>query len=1025
MRGCRLAMLKAVLGVAGLVSAPASVFAQAAIVGSVRDPSGARMPGVTVDATSAALIEKSRTTLTDGAGRYRLEELRAGTYQLRFTRPGWKTHQLNDVELIGSFTATVDVELEVGALTETVSVVPELPVVDAYSTRRSTTLTGDVVRSLPTARSYNALLMLVPGVVTSVTDTVTGPSTMSFPIHGGRANEGRLLLDGLTIGSPPSGNSATSYDIDVGQAEDVTVTSSGALGESETAGLVMNIIPKAGGNTMRGSVFASGTGTALQADNLTAALKAQGVIAQAPYTKVYDVSATLGGPLATDRAWYFVSAHSGSTTRNSTSVYHNLSAGDPHGWRYAPDVSRPSYSDRTFESLSGRLTWQATPRHKVSGFWDAQSICRSCTGATPGLAEPQRVSPEAVGVLGRRLDVTQATWSSPMTERLMVEAGYGGVFFGVGNFERDPNPTRDLVRVSEQCASGCAANGNIPGLVYRSQDFSVAHTGSYLWKGSLSYVTGSHTFKVGYQHTLMTDDRTWMTNNQNLTYRVDNGRPNQLTQSISPWVNNARAGWNALFAQHQWAYRRLALHAAARFDRARSWFPEQQEGPSRFLPTAIIIPETRGIDSHKDITPRGGMAYALTESGTSVVKVSLGKYLEAVGVSGNYANTNPTLRMPQTTSVFGTAGVTRAWTDANGNFVPDCDLSRPDAQDLRADGGDLCGVMSNVNFGREVLTNAFDRRILSGWGVRASDWNLAVSIEQQIGARSSVEVTYNRRSFHGFTVADNLALQPSDMTPFSIEAPLDPRLPSGGGYLVTGLYDVVPEKAGQVNNLVADADGYGNWYHYFNGLDVTAKARAGGSFTFIGGMSTGQTVADNCAVRDRLPELATTATGTSTFGGGLVTSPVTPVSPYCHVAFGVQTQLRGLSSYIVPRLGVQLAATFQSKPGPLLAANYAVPNSVAAPNLARNLSGNASNVTVNLIAPGTLYGDRINQFDIRLSKILRHGRMRTVVGADIYNVLNSSAVLSYNNTFVPHGPWLQPLAILTPRFLKVTAEFDW
>ena len=174
---------------------------------------------------------------------------------------------------------------------------------------------------------------------------------------------------------------------------------------------------------------------------------------------------------------------------------------------------------------------------------------------TRRVQEPQQISPEAVGVLGRRLDVTQATWSSPITDRLLLEAGYGGTFFGVGNFEREPNPTRDLVRVVEQCASGCAANGNIPGLAYRSQDFSVAHSGSYLWKGSMSYVTGTTRLKVGYQQTRMTDDRTWMTNNQSLTYRVDNGVPNQLTQSISPWVNNARAGWQAWFVQEQWTLR--------------------------------------------------------------------------------------------------------------------------------------------------------------------------------------------------------------------------------------------------------------------------------------------------------------------------------------------------------------------------------------------------------------------------------------------------------------------------------------
>ena len=174
----------------------------------------------------------------------------------------------------------------------------------------------------------------------------------------------------------------------------------------------------------------------------------------------------------------------------------------------------------------------------------------------------------------------------------LLEASFGGTFFGVGNFEREPNPTRDLIRIVEQCTSGCPANGSIPGLAYRSQDFRVAYAGSYLWKGSMSYVTGAHSLKIGFQHTLMTDDRTWMTNSQNLTYRFNNGVPNQLTQSISPWVNDARVAWDGLFVQEQWRRDRLTVQGAARFDRARSWFPAQQEGPSRFLTAPIVIPET-------------------------------------------------------------------------------------------------------------------------------------------------------------------------------------------------------------------------------------------------------------------------------------------------------------------------------------------------------------------------------------------------------------------------------------------------
>jgi hypothetical protein len=332
-------------------------------------------------------------------------------------------------------------------------------------------------------------------------------------------------------------------------------------------------------------------------------------------------------------------------------------------------------------------------------------------------------------------------------------------------------------------------------------------------------------------------------------------------------------------------------------------------------------------------------------------------------------------------------------------------------------------VLSNTRFGQNILTNNFDPTMVSGWGVRPSDWNLTASIEHEILPRASISVTYVRRSFHGFAVVDNRALADSDLTPFSIVAPRDPRLPNGGGYVIPGLYDVVPGKAGQVDNFVTDSSKYGAWTQYFNGLDVTAGVRRA-SFTFAGGTSAGQTVTDNCDARAHLPELDTTTTGTSAFGAGLLTSAVTPLSPYCHVGSGILTQFRGLTSYLIPKADVQLAATFQSKAGAMLAASYAVPNVDVVPSLGRNLSGNAPNVTVNLVAPGTMHGDRINELDLRVAKLEKFGRTRAVAAVEIYNALNSSAVLTYNNTFVPGGTWLQPLTILTPRLVKITAEID-
>jgi hypothetical protein len=1004
---------------AWLVVVPTTAFGQAVISGAVKDPSGAVLPGVVVEAASPALIEKVRTAVTDGTGQYRIEDLRPGAYTLTFTLQGFSTFKRGDVELSGSVTVTINAELTVGTLAETVTVTGETPVVDVQSARRELTLSNDAIKSIPTVRSYNAIVVVVPGVVTNLNDTVTGTTTTQFPIHGGRNNEGRMMVDGLNLGTSVGGNQPASYVADIGNAQEITFTTSGSLGESETAGLSMNIVPKTGGNTIQGSVYFSGSGESLQANNFTQELKDSGLTAPTPFTKVYDLNGAFGGPIKRDRIWYFVNARTQGSTNQVASIYYNQNAGDDTKWLYVPDLSQQAYTDRTWENVSGRVTWQASARNKIGAFWDEQWLCRKCTGMFIGLTDPTRVTPEAIGVGSQTpLRVRQITWSSPLTNRLMLDAGYGGLYTDGGNPERNPNPTRNLIRVVEQCASGCAANGGIPGLVYRSQDFGNNVAASYPWRASVSYVTGAHSMKLGYQGSYLSSDRKWGTNDQNLTYRFNNGVPNQLTESISPWFHRSRVGIQALFAQEQWTFRRLTLQGALRFDRATSWYLEQQAGPSRFLPTPINFPQTDGVNSYKDITPRMGLAYDLFGNGKTALKFNLGKYLEGAAIQLNYINPNPMLRLPSSTSVFGTAGVTRTWTDANGNFQPDCDLLNPLANDHRSSGGDFCGQISNLSFGQKILTNTYDPALLNGWGVRASDWSLGVSVQQQILPRMSVEVAYHRRWFNGFTVTDNMLAQASDYTSYSITAPKDPRLPGGGGYVISGLYDANPSVAGQINNLIIDSQGYGKWYQYFNGVDITLNVRTRGGLTLQGGTSTGQNVVDNCEVRANLPELNVTV------GAGLVGSTVSPTSPYCHVGYGILTQLRGLGAYTIPKIDLQLSAVFQSKPGALLAANYAVPAAVVAQSLGRPPSGNVTNVTINLVAPGSMYGDRLNQLDFRVAKILKFSRTRTTVGVDIYNVLNSSAILTYNTGFVPNGPWLQPNAVLTGRMARISAQFD-
>src|SRR5256712_588664 len=902
------AVMRILVFVACAALMPTIALAQAVIAGSVKDSSGAVLPGVNVEATSPELIEKIRTAVTDGTGQYRIEDLRPGAYTVTFSLPCFTTWKREGSELTGTFTATINVELKVGVVAETVTVTGESPVVNIQSARREMTLNNAVIKPIPQVRSYNATVSVVPGVTTNLNAVVTATATTQFPIHGGRNNEGRLMIDGLNIGNPPGGNQPTSYIADVGNAQEVTFTTAGGLGESETAGLVMSVVPKTGGNRKSGALFMSFTGKKLSGDNFNDALRAAGLTAPTPLSNVYDLNGSFGGPIKRDKVWYFLNARTQGSTKIIANVYYNQNAGDQTKWLYSPDLSRPAYNDRTSENASGRITWQISTRNKVGVFWDEQANCRTCIGLTTGITDPPRVAPEARGVSQTKpLRVTQVTWSSPLTNKLLLDAGWGGIYYAWGNFERNPNPTHDLINVVEQCAAGCPANGGIPGLVYRSQDWGQNYAGSYSWRASASYVTGRQSLKVGYQGTYLSDIRTWYTNSQNLAYQFNNGVPNRLTESISPWVNNALGAWHAVFVQDQYTSGRVTLQGALRFDHSASRYPQQTEGPSTFLPTALVIPETPGVDAYKDITPRMGLAYDVFGNGRTAFKFNAGKYLEGMGISNNWANANPTLRMPCTVGPFASCGVTRAWTDANNNLKPDCDLLDGAAQDLRSSGGDVCGPISNAAFGTTTLTNTFDTALLTGWGVRASDWTLGAAVQQQILPRASIEVAYTRRWFNGFTVYDNQLAAASDFAEYSITAPSDPRLPSGGGYPVSGLYDIAPRLFGRVSNLVTAAKKYGKWSDNFNGVDVTLNVRTGAGWTFQGGTSTGQTAGDNCEARNNLPELGLSPAVNLAQGlPGLTTSPVSPTNPYCHVDYGWLTQLRALSSYIIPKIDVQL-----------------------------------------------------------------------------------------------------------------------
>src|SRR3989475_7455533 len=279
--------------IAGLVFLPASAFAQASITGVVKDTSGAVLPGVTVEASSDALIEKVRSAVTDGGGQYRIVDLRAGIYAVTFTLTGFSTVKRDGVELTGSFTASINADMKVGTVQETITVSGETPIVDTQSVRRQVTVSNDVISSMPAARSYAGVMMLIPATTTqagSNLDIQVTPGMLVFGGAGGRTNEARIQVDGLNTGAAFNGAGVSSYVVDIGNAQEIATTSSGGLGESEVGGPTFSIVPKTGGNSVKGSIYQSNVTKGMVGNNYTDELKRQGLVTPGKLYKLWDTN---------------------------------------------------------------------------------------------------------------------------------------------------------------------------------------------------------------------------------------------------------------------------------------------------------------------------------------------------------------------------------------------------------------------------------------------------------------------------------------------------------------------------------------------------------------------------------------------------------------------------------------------------------------------------------------------------------------------------------------------------------------
>ena len=978
-------------------SVPATAFAQASIAGVVKDSSGAVLPGVTVEAASAALIEKVRAVVSDGTGQYQIVNLVPGTYVVTFTLPGFNIVKREGVVLAGSFTAKIDADMRVGALEETITVTGETPLVDVQNTKRERVIDREIIDNIPTSRTAYDMASLIPGVSRSglTNQDVGGSSSSGTPIgsvaiHGGRTGDQLLLRNGVeTVGQSSTGFS-TPVNINPIGTQEVAVDTASAGAEYTTGGVRINVIPRDGGNTFNGALYVSYANPSWQANNITRALKDRGIDSGDRLKDNFDFNPGFGGPIRKDKVWFFLSARYKNTANYATGMYYDKNFNNPNVWVFEPDLSRPAANPSIWKGGQLRLTWQASAKNKIGVNWNDDSVSYAPTSVSLTLAPEAAES--RLYPLQRQV---QVDWSSPVTNRILLEAG-------VNRYRAASNllPLRGLssvmVPVTEQST----------GLKFRSLETHRLQPAKTLHvRFAASYITGAHAVKVGMNHTSGWNGFTYQ-NLSPLSYRLNNGIPNQLSQRAFPIYTDTNMEHNmGVFAQDKWSIRNLTASYGLRYSYASIGWPEQHLGPSPLTPTRdLTFPAQRAFVSWHDLTPHLGAAYDLFGNGKTAVKVSLNRYLESLSAGAPIAqDPNPLSNLITQT--------TRSWNDANRNYVPDCNLMSPVAN------GE-CGAMANASFGLPVAGATYDPALIHGWGKRGYNWEFSTGVQHEVLPRTSIDVSYFRRTYGNARITDNRVLSPADFDTFDVVAPSDPRLPNGGDYLVHGMYNLNPAKFGLASdNFVTLAKNFGDQTEYWHGVDVNLNTRFFPGVLLQGGTSTGRTVTDNCALLAKVPEPAE-----SRANSGLITTAAIRPLQFCHNATSWLTQVKFLGSYMIPRLDVLVSGTLQNLPGPPMLANYNLPTAIAAQTLGRPLSGGAANVAVGLLDPNTVFGDRLNQVDFRVGKVLRYGRTRATASVDFYNALNVSTILAQNNTF--GSAWLQPTSIMPARFAKVSLQFD-